>query len=424
MEMESDSMLWVVSVACTAVALAVLLEQKYRGWITLAALAAGGVLCWIAGPIFTHMFRHALYLTPAAVQNITVSTVFFVVSLFIFRNSLVQKLALILFSAVNLALFPALGEYLLGLLGGAVHGAAAQLLCSLLYLAGSALVWVVLGGLFHFYKEQHLSVSWVWLIACTLFLLQITGGAFDLLFAATQYWPRYVLALAAYAAVLFSSLALTSAGRFARRKAMLEAREEHLQSKSEYCRSMLVNIESLKNLYEETGSSVPAQESAFSSLFAVYHDNPYVSAVIATYAADAEMNGIRFEYSNDRFNTRLKTMEICTLLTDMLTAALNAAETSGCTDPFIRLSMTSGSASSLVIEAVYSDHSKNHPDAAVFPPKDFKQALVWLRQLTQSRRSRILRGMGDTQYLISRYSGTLDLAHRESESILRVAVHI
>lgn len=411
-------MLWVVSVACTAVALAVLMEHKYKWWITLSALAAGSLLCWILGPLFTYLFRHSPYLSAAAVQNITVNIIFFAVSLFIFRNSAVQKLTFSLFSAVNLALFPALGEYLLGLSGSAVHGAAAAWGCALLYLILSVPVWLLLSGLFHFYKEQRFSVTWVWMIACALFLLQASGGAFDVLFAATQYWPRYVFTLLAYLAVLFSSLAITSAGRFARRKTALAAREAHLQSKSEYCRSMLVNIESLKNLYEESGSTILPQESSFSSLFATYSDNPYVSAVLATYAADAEMNGIRFEYSNDRFNTRLKTMEICTLLTDTLTTALNAAETCGLDDPFIRLSVTSGSGRSLVIEAVYSDRNEKPQ-----PVKDWKQFLARVEQITHVKSSNHLNNMEDTEYLIQRYSGTLDLAHRESESILRVAIH-
>ena len=412
-------MLWVVSVACTAVALAALMEHKYRWWITLSVLAETGVVCWIAGPLFTYLFRHSLYLTPAAVQNITVNVFFFVASLFIFRNSAVQKLTFSLFSAVNLALFPALGEYLLGLSGSAVHGAPAAWGCALLYLIASIPVWLILSPLFHFYKEQRFSIAWVWMIVCALFLLQASGGAFDILFAATQYWPRYVFTLATYVAVLFSSLAITSAGRFASRKTALASREEHLQSKSEYCRSMLVNIESMKNMYEETGSAVSPEESSFSCLFATYNDNPYISAVIATYAADAEMNGVRFEYSNDPLNTRLKTMEICTLLTDTLTTALNAAEKSGQDDPFIRLSLTSTSGRSLVIEAVYSDHT-----AKQAAPKNFSQFVAWLRRFVQPSARSVLRSrMADTEYLINRYSGTLDLAHQETESILRVAIH-
>ena len=130
------------------------------------------------------------------------------------------------------------------------------------------------------------------------------------------------------------------------------------------------------------------------------------------------MNGIRFEYSNDRFNTRLKTMEICTLLTDTLTTALNAAETCGLDDPFIRLSVTSGSGRSLVIEAVYSDRSEKPQ-----PVKDWKHFLARVEQITHAKSSNHLNNMEDTEYLIQRYSGTLDLAHRESESILRVAIH-
>lgn len=40
-----------------------------------------------------------------------------------------------------------------------------------------------------------------------------------------------------------------------------------------------------------------------------------------------------------------------------------------------------------------------------------------------SARSVLRSRMADTEYLINRYSGTLDLAHQETESILRVAIH-
>ena len=100
-------MLTVVSVLCTGLAFAALLERRYNRWITLAALGGSALLALVLVPVAKLLFRHSL-LSSSALANVTLCTVYFVASLFIFRNHLLQKLALTLFAALHISLFSGL----------------------------------------------------------------------------------------------------------------------------------------------------------------------------------------------------------------------------------------------------------------------------------------------------------------------------
>ena len=406
-------MLTVVSVLCTGLAFAALLERRYNRWITLAALGGSALLALVLVPVARLLFRHSL-LSSAVLANVTLCTVYFVASLFIFRNHLLQKLALTLFAALHISLFSGLSQWLLGMAGLPVTGAAAVLVCCGVYLLLSLIAWLLLHGFFRYFREQRFSPTWLWVVCGVLVLLAVHQGVLDPLLQITRYWPRYALCFLLYGVLLFSMAAAESAGRFAQRRAVLAAREEHLQAKSEYCRSMLVNIEALKDMHKADGAP---QSSYLNALFATYSTNPYVSAVIATYAADADLNGVRFEYSNNVTDTRLKTMEICTLLTDTLSAALSAAESSGQEDPFIRLSL-SGTEGKTVVEAVYSCSAA--PKPALFSKEYFRAAA---ERFFGGEDPAPQETFADTEYLVSAYGGQFGIAQGKTENIVRVAVN-
>ncbi|MBR4889137.1 MAG: hypothetical protein IKU17_08340 [Clostridia bacterium] len=407
-------MLTVVSVICTGLAFAALLEHKYNRWITLAAMGGTAVVAMLMAPVFGLLFMPSSGLSSDVLANAAVNFVFFIASLFVFHNHVLQKLAVTLLSAFHLAFFPALGAWMMGVAGSPVMGIGAVMFCCVLYLFGSLLAWLLVNSYFRYFKEQHFSLSGLWVLGCVLVLLYANAGGFDAALRITQYWPRYALCFVLYGVFLFSLVALVGAGQFAQRRAELVTREEHLQAKSEYCRSMLVNVEALK---EMNGGRNVAGDGYLSALFASYSTNPYVNAVIATYAADAELNGVRFEFSNSGLSTGLKTMEICTLLTDTLTAALTSAENCGMQDPFIRLSISS-TANRLVIETVYS--SDNEEKLAPFSKENL---LGMLDRFFHGKDLSPKESFVDTQYLVDTYSGRFGIAHGKKDSIIRIAIN-
>ena len=407
-------MLTFAAALCTGLAFAALLEHKYNHWITLAAMGGTAVVAWLFGPAVGGMLPVG-DLSAEVQTSAGIHFLFFVVSLCLFQTHLLQKLSLALLGAFHLAFFPALGAWMQGLAGQPVTGGDAVLVCTLVYLGGSFVAWLLLHSFFRYFREQHFSATWLWVPACVLVLLMGNSGAFDAALRLTQLWPRYALCLVLYGVFLFSLAAIVGAGQFAQRRAELTVREEHLQAKSEYCRSMLVNVEALKNMHKDRPGA--PKDSYLAALFASYSTNPYVNAVIATYAADAELNGVRFEYSNSGLKTGLKTMELCTLLTDTLTAALSAAETSGADDPFIRLSISS-SAEKLLIEAVYSSDNKEKLE-----PFSKENLLAAVERFFRGRDLSPKDTFADTQYLMDLYSGRFDITHGRHDSIIRVMVN-
>lgn len=408
-------MLTAVSVICTGLAFAALLEHKYNHWVTLLAMSGTAILALLMVPVFGAVFMPSTELPADVLANAAVNFVYLIASLFIFENHLLQKLSVALLSALHLAMFPSLGAWMQGLAGQPVTGFGAVMFCCVVYLFGSLVAWLLMHSFFRYFREQHFSATWLWVLACVFVLILANNGTFDAMLRFTQVWPRYVFCFVLYGIFLFSLAGITSAGRFAQRRAELECREEHLQAKSEYCRSMLVNIQALKSMHG--GPVHPEKDSYLAALFSSYSTNPYVNAVIATYAADAELNGVRFEYSNSGLKTGLKTMEVCTLLTDTLTAALSAAEASGMDDPFIRLSISSA-AEKLVIEAVYSSDNEEK-----LQPFSKTNILATLERILRGKDLSPKDTFADTEYLVDAYSGRFGIAHGKKDSIIRISIN-
>jgi hypothetical protein len=110
-------------------------------------------------------------------------------------------------------------------------------------------------------------------------------------------------------------------------------------------------------------------------------------------------------------------MEICTLLTDTLTAALTSAESCGMQDPFIRLSISS-TANRLVIETVYS--SDNEEKLAPFSKENLLGALD---RFFHGKDLSPKESFVDTQYLVDTYSGRFGIAHGKNDSIIRISIN-
>ena len=115
-------MLTAVSVICTGLAFAALLEHKYNHWVTLLAMSGTAILALLMVPVFGAVFMPSTELPADVLANAAVNFVYLIASLFIFENHLLQKLSVTLLSALHLAMFPSLGAWMQGLAGQPVTG--------------------------------------------------------------------------------------------------------------------------------------------------------------------------------------------------------------------------------------------------------------------------------------------------------------
>ena len=84
-----------------------------------------------------------------------------------------------------------------------------------------------------------------------------------------------------------------------------------------------------------------------------YSENPYINAVVAAKAAYAKHCGIRLESNVELGATRLKTIEFCVILNDVLAHAIEQAEHSSAEDKVVRMTVLPVE-NRITFEAVYS----------------------------------------------------------------------
>lgn len=427
-----------VTFLCTAGLFLALLEDRYRLWTTVAAtVVVYGLALGLAYPI------RQLITDPVWGDQVACGAgalLFFVTSLFLYTDNILQKLFVALLSLCDFAFLSFFVPLFLGVLPFPVAGGLAGALSIAAALLFTLLLGLCLYRPLHHYSDRGVSGFLVGMCLLLCFVYLLCLGQFDFLFRARVLAGRLLLAALLYGAMIFAFRSLYQAGRFRARTAAGAAQERILAMESGDVADMLAALREVRSVQKSgeyaldtvtvmladgleaqvPGYIAAAQEQRQQNpILAQYHENPYLNAVIATKAAFAAQNQIDFQCSAATGNAPLKTAELCVIVNELLTRACQeAAAYQG--PRRLRFTFIPGE-DILRFEVFYSGEAPQEKPSFRLKGARFSDLLAWLFDDTP-RGDDTLRGLENTAELVERHSGRLSVSGTPGEVILQAAV--
>lgn len=418
---------------CTAGLFLSLLEDRFRLWTTLGVTAGTYLLSLGAAYALRRVLQDPVWAeqVPCAAGCL----LFFIASLFLFRNNPLQKFFIALLSLCDFAFLGFFVPLLLGTLpfspAGAFGGGFSVLACCLFTL----LLGLCLYRPFHHFSDR--GTSGFLFGMCLIFfgLYALCLGKADFLFRAHIPAARLLVATLTYCGAVFAFRSLYQAGRF-REKAVREAARERVLSRgAESLDGIAAAVREARSaqrageyaldtisvlLADGYGDKIPSyipmakRNAAKNPFLTQYHADPRLNALIASKAAFAAQNNIAFECNAVTSGSSLKPEEIYEIAGEMLgRACRDAAAYPGPRKVRFTIFPT---ASSLRFEAVYSAELPQE-EKFTLRGKNLSQTLTWLLE-DSPQGGDGLRGLEGAEETVSRYSGKLTVSGSPGETVL------
>ncbi|MGN0479149.1 MAG: hypothetical protein ACI4GO_06925 [Hominenteromicrobium sp.] len=358
-------------------------------------------------------------------------------SVFLYTNSIAQKLFTAILLVCNYSFLYAFTENLLGVLPFAATGFAAILIGILVYVFFSFLSLITFVRPFHYFANRGISVLSIGLCCAQILCLFAANGSVTDFFGANKtYAPRFFLTIFVYLAIAFTVRAAYNAAKFKERECLADYRDALLHAEADYFSAMVGSVTNARTARDHHSfilseisdcarrgdcegvlNTIADEGDLRDPLLAHYSENPYVNAVVAAKAAYAKHCGIRLESNVELGATRLKTIEFCVLLNDMLTYAIDCAEHSNAPDKLVRMTVLPGE-SRIAFETVYSAPAKSKKRTPL-RSKSFNDAIASLLEPKEEEKL----GLDAARGIIERYSGTMNLSAAGGSEILRIAIN-
>lgn len=424
---------------CTAGFFFCLLNDRFHFWTTLIATAGVYALSLLLALLLRGAVKD-----PALSEQIAYAAgaaLFFFSSLPLYRNNVLQKFFLALLSFADFTFLSFFLPLFLGAMPFQTAGVFAGVCSVLFYLLFSLFMGLCLYRPIRHFSDRGASGFLLGMCAAAFAIILFSLGAFDFFFRGNTPAIRLLAVLTLYAALIFSFRSLYQAGRFRERTAAEAARQSMLETESGDFADMLTAVREVRAAQKageyalDTVSvmladgfddkvpeylSIAKKNLAENPILKEYHENPYLNALIATKAAFAAQNQIRFECNAGSGEPPINTAEVCVIVNELLTrACLDCIEYEG--QRSLRFTMTSAG-NSLRLEAVYT----------ALPPKEEKftlkgkraeDVMAWLFDDARPE-ERELHGLENTREIVSRYNGKITVAAGTDEMILQAALKI
>ena len=419
---------------CTAGLFLALLQDRFRVWTTLAAVAGGYVLSLLAA-----FFLRRIVQDPVLAGQLPCaagSLIFFVLSLIFFTNNVLQKLFVALLSLCNFTFLGFFLPLLLGVMPFDTAGAFAGFLSAALYLLFSLLMGLCLYRPIRHYSDRGASGFLLGMCLLLFGIYLFSMGTFDFLFRTNIYAARLLVVTLLYGALIFAFRSMYQAGRFRERTAAIATRSGMADMETLCLANLLVARKEVQSaqkfgtyaldtvavlLADGNAERIPEYIASVKQNFArapiveEYHESPYLNAVLALKAAFAAQNGIAFECNAVTGNAPLRIAEICMIADEMLTKA--CLETAACPgEKKLRFTMFP-TGDTLTLEAVYSCPLPQE-EKFTFRGKKASDVLEWLFE--EGHRLPSGAGLTHTEEILSLYSGKLTVSGTAEETILQV----
>lgn len=412
-----------------AVTFVLILEERFKTVTTLCVTAAALLLSFI-----TNIISGNLLIDPAiSAETANMLSIFWLLlaSVFTSSNNIVHKIYTGLVLLTNYIFFTDFISVLLakrtGMLG--------ILLCNGIYILLSLVVIAALLKPMHYFCRRGVSFYNIGICLMQVLALYVAKGGANSFFGTDSFSMRFFITLIIYLFTIFSIRGAYGCARFKAKDIYRAADNDILNVRADSFNNMLVNVESYKNarsnvIYafdkldnlakkgrtEEISEFVSRAEADNTSpLLQFYSENPYINAVVATKAAEAYDNDIYLESNISIGETKFKTIEICIVLNDILTWAINDSKTAS-GDKSIRLNVLPAK-NQLTIETVHSSGTSEEEEK--FTSKTFGSYVKALFEEESENNDQLK----SVKHIVEKYSGHINISETDSTTITRIGIN-
>ena len=426
-----------VSYLCGTLLFLLLLEQRHKlittAIIYTAAFFMGFLISSVAG-IFLQdsalhdpvcIFLHALVL--------------FITSLFISHNNPAIKLYLVFLSLSNYAFAALFTELTLGMFPFSTAGAFSAVYSVFITVLVHLLSGLCLYRYFHYFSDRLVSGFEIIMLLMQLIPYIFCAGYLDFVFKAHFDAGRMMIAALTYLFIIFCFRSVYYAARFRERTTLQAAHQKLIETESAMIFDMLgfireLGAETKENEYaldsisimlldgqsENVAEYISRRKAKHqnSRLLEQFHENPYVNAVLASNAAAAKALGIDFECNVDFQNGVLKLSECCIIINELLKkSCADAREYTG--ERRIRFT-TAVTPETITFESIYTALL---PEEEKWTPKGKSMAEI-LSYLFDEHTDSLPRALANTEDIVERYSGSLNISGADESTIIRAVINL
>ncbi len=427
-----------VTLLCNTLLFLCLLYDRFRFITTAAASVITYILSLVASSIVKGFFEDALLGdTMAVAAN---ALLLFIVSLFVFRNNVIQKLFLAILCVSNFTFSLLFTELMLGIMPFKAAG-----LFSGIFSVAVTVLFTLLSGLllykpFSYFKLRDINFFIIGISIIQFAPLLLSYGSFDFLFPDFPHFGRIIASFFFYFIIFFSFRSVYKAARFKELSLDEDNYEKFLSSESARFSDILTYVQTTRSVKASYDSAMNSIDQMISNgetskarqyisnillnsdknpTLEVYSDNPYVSSVIAMNALRAEQIGLSFSSHANVANAAMRTSEICVITDELLqNACKEAAEADGSK----RVSYTVvPTGETLTFEAAFSSNEKRDEKKFKLKGKNFSDILNYL--LSDAAEGEKYPELKNTVDIVNRYSGKLKTVNSGGTVIISVTIN-
>ena len=367
-------------------------------------------------------------------------------SLFLYRNSVTQKLYVAVLCLSNFFYIQYFSDILMGILSVHAAGLFSVVFSSLLYVLFYLLMGLCLYTPLHHFSDRDSSgfMVAITLLQCLPCLLQ--RGVFNRLFPSASLSGTLLCSTLIYITIVFAMRSLYRAAKFRAETVREQTQQQLVRLQSDRfveaytlmrehqraCREQEYILDAINLMVQdEVADQIPGfirsqrQNRPESVLLKVYHDNPVLNAVLVTHAAFAKENNIFFESNVRTGGKRFPISALCIITNEILTKACQEAK--DCTpESRVRYSV-SPTEGTLRIEAVFNAHIETHTERSSARSRlkslktlSFSDLFKYLFEEASEVPSAV--GLDQTKKILAEYSGRMDISNTEDSMMVHISI--
>lgn len=430
-----------IAYICTSVLFYILLEQKYKFITSAVVYILAFFVGLIAVQISSVFIGSETYFEPLSI--VIHGSIMYIASLFMSSNNPAAKLFLLPLSLSNFVFMKLFIEYTIGLMPIDVSGFVAGVYSLLIFILFYLLIGICFYRYFHYFSDRDISGFDIATFLMQFIPFLFSYGLLDFTFKAHFLAGRIIMSFLSYIFIIFCFRSVYHGAKFRERSFSDSSYDRMVNLQSSVFTDMQTRInelsdETAQNEFALDSISIMMIDGQFknvdkyiaakkqthsdSPLLSAYHENKYVNAVLATNSAYAKSLDINFESNVGYDGTFLKVSEFCIIANELLKKGIGIASTAE-GERRIRLTSTAIDGN-LNIEVIYSKPAAVTTETAVNPKaivetltkKGAKEIISYLFDDS----SNIVEGLENTEAIVDRYSGYLNISSTDTDTIIKV----
>jgi hypothetical protein len=418
-----------------AVAFVLLLEERFKTIATTIISVAALILSFISSGIVSAAASSASNV--GAIANIVCVAWLFVASIFSSSNNIAQKIFTALLLITDYYFVTDFVTVLVGSISADSKGIMVKLLANFIYVIFTLVIIALFIKPLRYLYRRMVSPSSIGLCLLQLLAWYVAKGGVNDYLGTEDFGLRFYTTVILYAIIIFASRSAYGAARFKARDFEYTTQNEINQVRADSYNAMVVNVESYKATkknvtfaMQKLGSLAEQGRNreivnyvakfndnpGSSPLLDFYCENPYVNALVATKAADAASKGIKLESNISIGDSKMKVIELCTLLDDVITWALKDAAKSKAEEKFVRINVIPAKGQ-LAIESIHSTGEETKQER--IDKRTFGSYLQGLFELKDEENSEL----NNVREIAKKYSGKISISEAGDTTIARIGIN-